>query len=191
MGEIVLFRGKEQDAFQAVDESLQGAEERQQGEEGDNGSGEGEIIELGNKKCLEFMEEYKEIIDNAPKFDMGLQMQYYAGVMLGYVDAIFHEEGGWRKPFDVFDFFYYNFFCEIAAKFTRYYQHLEREYPFTGKLTYNADKLENLLTTCLKTIIGLHPEDNDEHKTELMYEANRMFEIWRNMVYYSMWAYHV
>ncbi|MCM1540810.1 MAG: hypothetical protein NC121_06055 [Blautia sp.] len=134
----------------------------------------------------EIRQEYREIIEGEPRDSIGLKLRYYAEVMLGYVDEVFHGEDGWNRPFDVFSFFYYKFFDPISAKFEELYPQLERKYRFTVAYIEDAQELENRVTTGLKRIASLRPEENDADKTELMYEAARLFETVRSMVFYSM-----
>lgn len=140
-----------------------------------------ELMDEADESYKEFLNRYKDIIRSAPKFDAGLRMQYYAEVMLSFVHAVFHSDhiGFWD---DFADF--HPLFDAAYSDYAKRYKDLERPYPFTGRLTYDADELEKMVTSCLQDIVRLRPNESDEQKTKLMYKASELFEIYRNMLYY-------
>lgn len=142
------------------------------------------MVEWEKKKREEFLKRNQEIIKNEPKFDAGLRMQYYAGVLLGLVDKVFHTEDGFSQPFDDFADFW-NLFDIAFSEYTHQYPDLEEEYCFSGELTYDVVELERMVMECLEEVIQLNPNDSDRDKTRLLYNGSRLFELYRNMLYYS------
>lgn len=141
------------------------------------------MLEREKKEEEEFLKRNQEIIRNEPKFDMGLRMQYYAEVMLGLADKIFHTEDGFLQPFD--DFFrFMDRFDTAFSKYSRQYPDLEEEYQFTGEMTFDVAELERMVMGCLEEIIQLKPNDSDKDKTRLLYCGSRLFEVYRNLLYY-------
>lgn len=139
--------------------------------------------ERERKEEEEFLKRNQEIIRNEPKFDMGLRMQYYAEVLLGLADKIFHAEGGFSRSFDDFSHFM-DYFDSSFSKYSKQYPDLEEEYHFTGEMTFDVAELERMVMECLEEIIQLKPNDSDEDKTRLMYCGSRLFEVYRNLLYY-------
>ncbi|MCM1258597.1 MAG: hypothetical protein NC307_12175 [Roseburia sp.] len=140
-----------------------------------------ELMDGADELYKEFQKRYEDIINHAPRFDAGLRMQYYAEVMLSFVQDTFHS--GDRHYFWDFSDFYF-LFDNAHSDYARQYKELEEQYPFTGRMTYDADELEKMVTNCLQEIIQLKPNDSDGEKTRLMYKASKLFEIYRNMMYY-------
>lgn len=149
-----------------------------------NGPNVQAMQEQERKEEEEFLKRNQEIIRNEPKFDMGLRMQYYAEVMLGLADKIFHAEDGFSQPFDNFSHFM-DYFDAAFSKYSKQYPDLEEEYYFTGELTMDMAELERMVMECLKEIVQLKPNDSDEDKTRLLYCGSRLFEVYRNLLYYS------
>lgn len=140
-----------------------------------------ELMDGADELQKEFRKRYKDIIDNEPKFDAGLRMQYYAEVMLSFVYPAFHS-GDKHYFWDFSDFYF--MFDNAYSNYSGQYKELEESYPFTGRLIYDSNELEKLATDCLQNIIRLNPNKNDEQKTRLMYKASELFEIHRNLMYY-------
>lgn len=140
--------------------------------------------EREKKEEEEFLKRNQEIIRNEPKFDMGLRMQYYAEVLLGLADKIFHAEDGFSRPFDDFSHFM-DYFDSSFSKYSKQYPDLEEEYHFTGELILDVAELERMVMECLEEVIQLKPNDSDEDKTRLMYCGSWLFELYRNLLYYS------
>lgn len=209
MGQIIDFdankkRNTVTDPFALADAEFEEAAKRFEESEGEEGLEEflkamkeltGEIVDVDDPKVQEMMrreeereQEFRrrnqEIIRNEPKFDAGLKMQYYAKVMLNLADKIFHTEDGFLQPFD--DFSYFMEFYDFAfSKYSKQYPDLEEEYCFAEELTYDVAELERMVMECLEEVIQLKPNDSDKDKSRLLYHGNRMFELYRNMLYYS------
>lgn len=142
------------------------------------------MMRLEEEREKEFRKRNQKVIKNEPKFDAGLRMKYYATIMLELADKVFHTEDGFSQPFD--DFAYYMEFYDSAfSKYSKQYPDLEEEYHFTGELTYDVAELERMVVECLEEVIQLNPNDSDRDKTLLLYHGSRMFELYRNMLYYS------
>lgn len=148
-----------------------------------NGPNVQAMQEREKKEEEEFLKRNQEIIRNEPKFDMGLRMQYYAEVLLGLADKIFHAEDGFSQPFDDFSHFM-DYFDSAFSKYSKQYPDLEEEYHFTGELILDMAELERMVMECLKEIVQLKPNDSDKDKTRLMYCGSRLFELYRNLLYY-------
>lgn len=142
------------------------------------------MVEWEKKKREEFLKRNQEIIKNEPKFDAGLRMQYYAGVLLGLVDKVFHTEDGFSQPFDDFADFW-NLFDIAFSEYIHQYPELEEKYHFSGELTYDVVKLEQKVMECLQETVRLRPNESDRNKTRLLYCGSWLFEVYRNMLYYS------
>lgn len=148
-----------------------------------NGSDVQIMQEREKKEEEEFLKRNQEIIRNEPKFDMGLRMQYYAEVLLGLADKIFHAEDGFSQPFDDFSHFM-DYFDAAFSKYSKQYPDLEEEYHFTGEMTFDVAELERMVMECLEEIVQLKPNDSDEDKTRLLYCGSRLFEVYRNLLYF-------
>lgn len=142
-----------------------------------------EIIGQEREREKEFRRRNQEIIRNEPKFDAGLKMQYYAKIMLELADKVFHTEDGFSQPFDDFSYFM-EFYDSAFSKYSKQYPELEEEYCFSGELTYDVVELERMVMECLEEVIQLKPNDSDKDKTRLLYYGSRLFELYRNMLYY-------
>lgn len=143
-----------------------------------------EMIRREEERENEFRKRNQEIIRSEPKFDAGLKMQYYAKVMLNLVDKIFHTKDGFSQSFDDFPYFM-EFYDSAFSKYSKQYPDLEEEYCFAEELTYDVAELERMVMECLEEVILLKPNDSDKDKTRLLFHGNRMFELYRNMLYYS------
>lgn len=148
-----------------------------------NGPNVQAMQERERKEEEEFLKRNQEIIRNEPKFDMGLRMQYYAEAMLGLADKMFHVEDGFSQPFDDFSYFM-DYFNAAFSKYSKQYSDLEEEYHFTGEMAFDVAELERMVMECLLEIIQLKPNDSDEDKTRLLYCGSRLFEVYRNLLYY-------
>lgn len=143
-----------------------------------------EMMRREEEREQEFRRRNQEIIKHEPKFDAGLKMQYYAKILLELADKVFHTEDGFLQPFD--DFAYFMEFYDIAfSKYSKQYPELEEEYCFSEELTYDVVELERMVMECLEEVVQLKPNDSDKDKTRLLYHGSRMFELYRNMLYYS------
>lgn len=143
-----------------------------------------EMMKREEEREQEFRRRNQEIIKHEPKFDAGLKMQYYAKIMLELADNVFHTEDGFSQPFDDFSYFI-EFYDAAFSKYSKQYPELEEEYCFSGELTYDVVELERMVMECLEEVIQLKPNDSDKDKTRLLYHGSRLFELYRNMLYYS------
>ena len=143
-----------------------------------------EMMRREEEREQEFRRRNQEIIKHEPKLDAGLKMQYYAKIMLELADKVFHTEDGFSQPFDDFSYFM-EFYDSAFSKYSKQYPDLEEEYCFSGELTYDVVELERMVMECLEEVIQLNPNDSNRDKTRLLYHGSRMFELYRNMLYYS------
>ena len=104
-------------------------------------------------------------------------MQYFAIVMLKLLPDTFH--GSWDARFDAwmdFSQFYITGFDSAYSDYINVNKRLERPYQYKfGAMA--AEKLEEELVDCLGKIIELCPEKKEEDKTEMLYQAARLFEL--------------
>ncbi len=124
-----------------------------------------------------FREKYKDFLAAMP-VSAGARMQYFAKIMLRLIPDIFHESN-WDTRFDVcMDFcqFYITGFDSAYSDYIK--EKKEFEHPYQYKFQeMAAEKLEEELVDCLGKIIELCPEKKEEDKTEMLYQAARLFEL--------------
>ena len=203
MGKIIDFdSNKATDPFDVADAEFEEAAKRFMKSDGDEGLDEfltamgnltkeviddpklQEMMKREEEREQEFQRRNQEIIKHEPKFDAGLKMQYYAKIMLELADKVFHTEDGFSRPFDDFSYFM-ELYDSAFSKYSKQYPELEEEYCFSGELTYDVVELERMVMECLEEVVKLKPNDSDKDKTRLLYHGSRLFELYRNMLYYS------
>ena len=124
-----------------------------------------------------FKEKYKDVLAAVPCSD-GEKMQYFAKIMLRLIPDIFHESS-WDTRFDIcMDFcqFYITGFDSAYSDYIKANKEFEQPYQYKFK-GMAAEKLEEELVDCLGKIIELCPEKKEEDKTEMLYQATRLFEL--------------
>ena len=123
-----------------------------------------------------FKEKYKNVLAAVPG-SAGEKMQYFAIVMFKLLPDTFH--GSWDARFDTwmdFSQFYITGFDSAYNDYINANKRLERPYQYkSGAMA--AEKLEEELVDCLGKIIELCPEKKEEDKTEMLYQAARLFEL--------------
>ena len=123
-----------------------------------------------------FKEKYKNVLAAVPG-SAGEKMQYFAIVMFKLLPDTFH--GSWDARFDTwmdFSQFYITGFDSAYSDYINANKRLERPYQYKfGAMA--AEKLEEELVDCLGKIIELCPEKKEEDKTEMLYQAARLFEL--------------
>ena len=123
-----------------------------------------------------FKEKYKNVLAAVPG-SAGEKMQYFAIVMFKLLPDTFH--GSWDARFDTwmdFSQFYITGFDSAYSDYINANKRLERPYQYkSGAMA--AEKLEEELVDCLEKIIELCPEKKEEDKTEMLYQAARLFEL--------------
>ena len=123
-----------------------------------------------------FKEKYKNVLAAVPG-SAGEKMQYFAIVMFKLLPDTFH--GSWDARFDTwmdFSQFYITGFDSAYSDYINANKRLERPYQYKfGAMA--AEKLEDELVDCLGKIIELCPEKKEEDKTEMLYQAARLFEL--------------
>ncbi len=123
-----------------------------------------------------FKEKYKNVLAAVPG-SAGEKMQYFAIVMFKLLPDTFH--GSWDARFDTwmdFSQFYITGFDSAYSDYINANKRLERPYQYkSGAMA--AEKLEEELVDCLGKIIELCPEKKEEDKTEMLYQAARLFEL--------------
>ena len=123
-----------------------------------------------------FKEKYKDVLAAVP-FSDGEKMQYFAIVMLKLLPDTFH--GSWDAKFDAwmdFSQFYITGFDSAYSDYIKANKEFEQPYQYKFK-GMAAEKLEEELVDCLGKIIELCPEKKEEDKTEMLYQAARLFEL--------------
>ena len=131
---------------------------------------------IEKEKEERFKEKYKDVLAAVP-VSAGEKMQYFAIVMLKLLPDTFH--GSWDARFDAwmdFSQFYITGFDSAYSDYINVNKRLERPYQYKfGAMA--AEKLEEELVDCLGKIIELCPEKKEEDKTEMLYQAARLFEL--------------
>lgn len=123
-----------------------------------------------------FRIKYKDALETVP-VSASEKMQYFADVMLKFIPNIFH--GNWDARFDVWMDFSQFYITEFDPAYSDYIKaNKEFEQPYQYKFKEMAtEKLEEELKDCLKDIIALYPEKNNEDKTAMIYQASMLFEL--------------
>ena len=124
-----------------------------------------------------FKAKYRDVLAAVPCSD-GEKMQYFAKIMLRLIPDIFHESS-WDTRFDIcMDFcqFYITGFDSAYSDYIKANKEFEQPYQYKFK-GMAAEKLEEELVDCLGKIIELCPEKKEEDKTEMLYQATRLFEL--------------
>lgn len=119
---------------------------------------------------------YSDVLVAVP-VNVGARMQYFASVMLQLIPDIFH--GNWDTKFDAWMDFSQFYITEFDPAYSDYIKgNKEFEQPYQYKFKgMAAEKLEKELKDCLKKIIALYPEKNNEDKTAMIYQASMLFEL--------------
>ncbi len=123
-----------------------------------------------------FRAKYSDVLVAVPCSD-GEKMQYFAIVMLKLLPDTFH--GSWDARFDAwmdFSQFYITGFDSAYSGYIKANKEFEQPYQYKFQ-EMAAEKLEEELVDCLGKIIELCPEKKEEDKTEMLYQAARLFEL--------------
>lgn len=123
----------------------------------------------------EFAERYNDVLAAAPRTDEG-KLRYFANVMLNLLPSVFHDRQK-NLFFSDFSMFYLSEFDAAYYEYRSNNKNFEKEYPFRFP-TLDADSLENAIQDCLWQII------NSNDKTETMWQASRLFELYHIMLDY-------
>lgn len=121
----------------------------------------------------EFEEKYCDVLAAAP-ISRSDRISYFANVMLCLLPYVFHDRHK-KQFFSDFSMFYLSEFDAAYCEYRSNNEKYEKEYPFQFP-SLDADILENALQDCLHQII--HSND----KTEIMWQASRLFELYHNML---------
>lgn len=123
-----------------------------------------------------FRIKYKDVLETVP-VSVSEKMQYFADVMLKFIPNIFH--GNWDARFDActdFCEFYISGFDPAYSDYVKENKDFEKKYDYKFG-TMKAEKLEKELEDCLRKIVEISPEKKEEDKTEMLYQAARLFEL--------------
>lgn len=124
-----------------------------------------------------FREKYKDVLTAVP-VSASEKMQYFAKVMLHLLSDIFHSSN-WDIRFDTWlDFceFYMSGFDSAYSDYIKENKEFEKEYQYKF-MAMAAEELEEELVDCLEKIVEKCPEKKEEDKTEMLYQAARLFEL--------------
>lgn len=124
-----------------------------------------------------FSEKYKDVLAAMP-VSAGERMQYFSNVMLHLLPDVFHGSN-WDERFDAcanFCEFYISEFNPAYSDYIKENKEFEKEYQYKFG-TMKTEKLEEELKKCLTKIIEIFPEKKEEDKTEMLYQAARLFEL--------------
>lgn len=124
-----------------------------------------------------FRTKYKDVLAVVP-IDAGAKMQYFAAAMLKLIPNIFHNIS-WDTRFDTFMDFCQFYITEFEPAYGDYLQeNKELEKPYLYKFKDMAtEKLEEKLEDCLKKIVEICLEKQEEDKAEMLYQSARLFEL--------------
>lgn len=131
---------------------------------------------MKNELEEKFRNKYSDVLAAVP-VNASEKMQYFASVMLKFIPNIFH--GNLDTRFDAFaDFceFYISEFDPAYSDYIRENKEFEKEYQYKFG-TMKTEKLEEELKKCLTKIVEIFPEKKGEDKTEMLYQAARLFEL--------------
>ena len=124
-----------------------------------------------------FKEKYKDVLAAVP-VSAGEKMQYFSNIMLQLLPDVFHGSS-WDARSDAwmdFSQFYITGFDSAYSDYIKANKEFEQPYQYKFK-GMAAEKLEEELVDCLGKIIELCPEKKEEDKTEMLYQAARLFEL--------------
>ncbi|MCM1233295.1 MAG: hypothetical protein NC489_24520 [Ruminococcus flavefaciens] len=128
-----------------------------------------------------FEEKYEDVLSTAPS-SVADKIPYYANVMLDLLPAIFHSQTEEDK-FNIYMDFSEFYLCELDEALCEYRsanEKYEKKYPFRFP-RLDASDLENALRDCLTQLISLFPTKNNSDKTQVMWQACRLFELYHNI----------
>lgn len=131
---------------------------------------------MKNELEEKFRNKYSDVLAAGP-ISSGAKMQYFADVMLKLIPNIFH--GNLDARFAAYaDFceFYISEFDPAYSDYIRENKKFEKEYQYKFG-TMKTEKLEEELKKCLTKIVEISPEKKEEDKTEMLYQAARLFEL--------------
>lgn len=123
----------------------------------------------------EFEERNNDILVAAPHTNEA-KLRYFADVMLNLLPSVFHDRQK-NLFFSDFSIFYLSEFDAAYGQYRSENQKYEKEYPFRFP-SLDADSLENAIQDCLWQIT------NSNDKTEIMWQASRLFELYHSMLDY-------
>lgn len=124
-----------------------------------------------------FQCKYSDVLAAVP-VSAGERMQYFSNVMLHLLPDVFHGSN-WDERFDAcanFCEFYISEFNPAYSDYIKENKEFEKEYQYKFG-TMKTEKLEEELKKCLTKIIEIFPEKKEEDKTEMLYQAARLFEL--------------
>ena len=124
-----------------------------------------------------FKEKYKDVLAAVP-VTAGEKIQYFANIMLQLLPHVFHNNIEDIRFDTWIDFcqFYIIGFDSAYSDYIKANKEFEQPYQYKFK-GMAAEKLEEELVDCLGKIIELCPEKKEEDKTEMLYQAARLFEL--------------
>lgn len=121
----------------------------------------------------EFEEKHCDVLAAAP-ISCSDRISYFANILLYLLPSVFHNRHK-NQFFSDFSMFYLFEFDAAYCEYRSDNKNYEKEYPFRFP-SLDADALENALQNCLRQIV--HSND----KTEIMWQASRLFELYHNML---------
>ena len=131
---------------------------------------------MKNELEEKFRNKYSDVLAAGP-ISSGAKMQYFADVMLKLIPNIFHDNLDARfTAYADFCEFYISEFDPAYSDYIRENKKFEKEYQYKFG-TMKTEKLEEELKKCLTKIVEISPEKKEEDKTEMLYQAARLFEL--------------
>lgn len=133
------------------------------------------LEEREKEEQKEFEERYNDVLATAPRTNEG-KLRYFADVMLNLLPFVFHDRQK-NLFFSDFSMFYLSEFDSAYSQYSSENQKYEKEYPFRFP-SLDTDSLEAAIHDCLWQIT------NSNERTEIMWQASRLFELYHNMLDY-------
>ena len=128
-----------------------------------------------------FREKYRDIFAVVPISAEG-RMQHFAKAMLSLVPDIFCDDGCDARLDVWLDFcqFYTTGFDPAYSRYLKQNPNLGESYQYKFE-AMPVGKLEEELEDCLINLLVLSPEKNNSHKTEMLHQAAKLFELEENI----------
>lgn len=148
-----------------------------------------QVAEEQQKRDADFKERYRDVYASAPDLPAA-RIKYFCVVLQRLWQEM--EERGWKDRYSIYDDFcsVYMYgvdravsdWCRYDRKTMDLCDEVQSEYPFL-QLEITKENMGLLLTETLAQIISICPETGTAEKKDFLWEAVRLFEIYRGILY--------
>lgn len=148
-----------------------------------------QVAEEQQKRDDDFKERYRDVYASAPDLPAA-RIKYFCVVLQRLWQEM--EERGWKDRYSIYDDFcsVYMYgvdravsdWCRYDRKTMDLCDEVQSGYPFL-QLEITKDNMGLLLTGTLAKIISICPETGIAEKKDFLWEAVRLFEIYRGILY--------